>query len=323
MLWLFLFPLTLFAYPGEPLKRTGDEIMVAGQLFHTETPVILWTDPGGYDGYRVERRFVSYDHSSWETSQKENKELKTPNRFGLRNDGLTPIQQEAVRGGGWDLNTLKKSIDQLVLHYDTCGLSQLCFQTLHDKRGLSIHFMIDLDGTIYQTLDVKERAWHASKANGRSIGIEIAHIGAYAANDLTTLNRWYKKDPHDRVTLTIPPEVLHTGLRTTQFKPIPARNQLIKGDIHNKTYFMYDFTQEQYNALIKLSATLCNIFPQIKCTYPRNHQGYLLTTALTPYQFTHFKGILGHYHIQTNKIDPGPAFQWDTLLNGIKKHLRS
>ena len=50
---------------------------------------------------------------------------------------------------------------------------------LHDLRGLSVHFMLDLDGTIYQTLDLKEGAWHATVANGRSIGIEIANIGAY------------------------------------------------------------------------------------------------------------------------------------------------
>src|SRR5438094_626244 len=48
--------------PGALLPRAGDEIMVCGQLFHTGAPVVLWTDPGGYDAYRTERRF-----SSWET----------------------------------------------------------------------------------------------------------------------------------------------------------------------------------------------------------------------------------------------------------------
>jgi len=37
-----------------------------------------------------------------------------------------------------------------------------CFKVLHDHRDLSVHFMLDLDGTIYQTLDLKERAWHAT-----------------------------------------------------------------------------------------------------------------------------------------------------------------
>ena len=29
---------------GDRLLRTGDEIMVCGQLFHTTTPVVLWVD---------------------------------------------------------------------------------------------------------------------------------------------------------------------------------------------------------------------------------------------------------------------------------------
>ena len=41
--------------PGTPAKRTGDEIIVAGQLFHTGTRVITWLDPQGYDAYRTER----------------------------------------------------------------------------------------------------------------------------------------------------------------------------------------------------------------------------------------------------------------------------
>ncbi|MGD0411615.1 MAG: hypothetical protein ABSC18_07900, partial [Verrucomicrobiota bacterium] len=38
--------------PGKLLRRRGDEIVVAGQLFHTGTRVVLWTDPGGFDAYR-------------------------------------------------------------------------------------------------------------------------------------------------------------------------------------------------------------------------------------------------------------------------------
>src|SRR5579884_803599 len=34
--------------PGTFVPRTGDEIVVCGQFFHTGTPVVLWMDPGGY-----------------------------------------------------------------------------------------------------------------------------------------------------------------------------------------------------------------------------------------------------------------------------------
>jgi N-acetyl-anhydromuramyl-L-alanine amidase AmpD len=31
-----------------------------------------------------------------------------------------------------------------------------------------------------------------------------------------------------------------------------------------------------------------------------------------------YQGVLGHFHIQDNKIDPGPAFQWDLLITGAR-----
>ena len=70
--------------------------MVAGQFFHTGTPVVLWLDPGGYDAYRVERRFSAFDESSWETSKVVVKDLSSPNRYGLRKSGLTEDEIERV-----------------------------------------------------------------------------------------------------------------------------------------------------------------------------------------------------------------------------------
>ena len=32
-------------------------------------------------------------------------------------------------------------------------------------------------------------------------------------------------------------------------------------------------------------------------------------------------GILGHYHVQQNKVDPGPAFQWDRVVDGANELL--
>src|SRR5215831_2382541 len=70
--------------PGALESRRGDEIVVAGQFFHTGTPIVLWMDPGGYDAYRVERRFSSLDKSDWETSHNEVRALRSPNRYNMR-----------------------------------------------------------------------------------------------------------------------------------------------------------------------------------------------------------------------------------------------
>src|SRR5579883_3292263 len=92
--------------PGTMEARRGDEIVVAGKLVHTGTRVVLWMDPGGYDAYRVERRFSPFDKSDWEDSSKEVRGLRSPNRYGMRVRGLTDAEIERVRGGGWDLPLL-------------------------------------------------------------------------------------------------------------------------------------------------------------------------------------------------------------------------
>lgn len=188
---------------GKSLARKGDEIIVCGQLFHTGTRVITWMDPGGYDGYRVERRFGALTNADWAAIQAGTKPLESPNRYSLRRDGLDAAQLQAVRGGGWQLDDLRERVDQFVLHFDATGTSRRCFQVLHDERGLSVHFMLDADGTLYQTLDLKERAWHATTSNSRSVGVEIAHAGAFPVTQRRRLEPWYTNDVSG-VVLTFP-----------------------------------------------------------------------------------------------------------------------
>jgi N-acetylmuramoyl-L-alanine amidase len=302
--------------PGMIAPRSGDEIMVCGRLFHTGTPVVLWTDPGGYDAYRVERRFVPYDRSSWTATTQETTAIHTPNRYGLRDAALTPAQIEQVRGGGWDLALLQSVVDQLVFHYDVDGTSRGCFRSLQDGRGLSVHFMLDLDGTIYQTLDVKEKAWHATIANGRSIGIEIANRGAYTTPNL--LKQWYAQGPDGKTRIVIPAALGDGGERTRNFVARPIRDGLIRGQVQGEQLVQFDFTPQQYHALIRLTAALCTIFPRINCNYPRDEHGRLITHKLPDAQLATYHGLVGHYHIQTNKQDPGPAFQWQRVVDGAR-----
>ena len=80
--------------PGSHEKRKGDEIVAAGQFFHTGTPVVLWMDPGGYDAYRVERRFVPYDEADFESSRPHLDAPHKPNRYDIRDKNLTPEELE-------------------------------------------------------------------------------------------------------------------------------------------------------------------------------------------------------------------------------------
>jgi len=306
---------------GELSPRKGDEIVAAGQFFHTGTPVVLWMDPGGYDAYRVERRFSPFNQSDWETSRTNNPNLHTPNRYNLRSRSLTPEQIEKVRGGGWDLPLLQSVVDQFVLHYDVAGTSRTCFKVLQDGRGLSVHFMLDLDGTIYQTLDLKERAWHATTSNDRSVGIEIANMGAYRLNEKNPFDEWYQTNTSGGATLTLPARHGDGGIRTPGFVGHPARRELVHGNIQGTDLMQYDFTPEQYQALIKLTAALCKVFPRIQCAHPTDASGQPITRKLPADELANYHGVLGHYHIQTNKTDPGPAFQWDYVIGEARKLL--
>ncbi|MCA9230589.1 MAG: N-acetylmuramoyl-L-alanine amidase [Planctomycetales bacterium] len=313
---------TIAAEVGEQIQRAGDEVMICGQLFHTTAPVVLWTDPGGYDAYRVERRFGDIEKASWEEISREQPSLDSPNRYGIRKDQLTAEQLEQVRGGGWTLPMLQDVVDQFVMHYDVCGFSQQCFKVLHDRRGLSVHFMLDIDGTIYQTLDLKERAWHATVSNSRSIGVEIAGIGAYPAAKKDVLQEWYFPADDGGVQLRPPRRLGHLGLRKSPFYGRPDRQEPIVGIVQGIELTQYDFTPEQYDSLIKLTATLCRVFPKIKCDYPRDAQGILIPHKLTDQQWKDFQGVLGHYHVQLNKTDPGPAFNWQKVIDGAQQLLQ-
>jgi N-acetyl-anhydromuramyl-L-alanine amidase AmpD len=309
------------ATPGALASRKGDEIVVAGLFVHSGSPVVLWMDPGGYDAYRMERRFSPIDESDWESSRAAVKTLTTPNRYGLRRSVLSAEEAERVRGGGWNLPLLQKVVDQFVIHFDASGTSRQCFKILHDVRDLSIHFMLDLDGTIYQTLDLKERAWHATTSNSRSVGVEIANIGAFEPKEARLLDEWYAKDSQGQVRIMIPNGLGDGGIRTPGFVGRPARRDPILGNIQNQELLQYDLTPEQYRALIKLTATLCKVFPKIRCDYPRDDAAQLLTSKLPDEQLKDYQGMLGHYHIQTNKVDPGPAFQWDYVVHNARELL--
>ena len=306
---------------GKLEPRRGDEIVAAGQFFHTGTPVVLWLDPGGYDAYRTERRFAPLEKADWANSCADVKTLTTPNRYGLRQKALTTNEVERVRGGGWDLPLLQSVVDQFVLHFDVCGTSRTCFFVLHDHRDLSVHFMLDVDGTIYQTLDLKERAWHASQANDRSVGVEIANIGAYPAKGKNPFADWYATNAAGEVELIFPKRLGDGGIRTPNFTGHPARREPVRGVVQGDDLVQYDYTPEQYAALTKLTAALCKIFPKLKCQYPVDAAGKLIPHQLADADWKNYQGVLGHYHVQKNKNDPGPAMDWERLIGGAQKLL--
>jgi len=278
-------PAVVRAYPGPVVA--GDEIIVAGRRFHTGTRIVTWQEPGGHNAYT-----------------------------GTAPPGPRSGQEKSRN----DLSALQRVVDQFVLHYDGAGLSRVCFTVLQ-QRKLSVHLLLDLDGTIYQTMDLQDHAAHATIANDRSIGIEIANVGAFPPAEAKALDEWYRKKRGVTV-LTVPPRFRNTGIRTPGFTGRPARPGVVRGTLAGKPLLQYDYTPEQYAALIKLTAALCRVFPHLRDDFPHDAQGRLITQQLPEPEWKNFQGVLGHFHIQANKIDPGPAFQWNTLIDGVRKELK-
>ena len=293
-------------------QKPGEVIVAAGQKIAIGTPVILWTDPGGFDAYAPRTPAER---------QAEGEKKATSPGFGQRRHHLTEAQAAEIKANGWTLPQLQGSVDQFVIHYDVCGTSKRCFEVLR-RRNLSVHFMLDLDGTIYQTLDLKEAAYHATKANGRSVGIEIANMGAYPTSDSASpLTQWYGKDSKGQTEIRLPASS-QIPTRPPGAEPLrPSRDEPVVGMVQGQELAMYDLTPQQYDALIKLTAGLCSTFPKIRLDLPRDAQGKVVDRFLDEEVYKGYQGILGHFHVQLNKTDPGPAFQWDRLIEGTRARI--
>lgn len=168
----------------------------------------------------------------------------------------------------------KRNIRYFVNHWDVCLNSKSC-QNVLDKRGISVHFLIDNDGTIYQTMDLQHAAWHAGseRANRASAGVEISN--AYYPRYQT----WYTKNG---------------------FGPRPVvKDAWVHG---NKLDDFLGFYPEQLEALKALWKAIHNA-TGIPLEAPTNQFGSTGTKYVQDVPYGKFKGFVSHYHVSKNKID--------------------
>lgn len=276
----------------EPAAAAG-VLLVAGAAEPVGVPVVGPSDPGGFDG-ALERCAFAPDRVLPAAPAPG---CDVPRRYGFR-------------AGVEDLAAAAERIDQVVLHYDAAGTSRRCFEVLHDVRGLSCHLLLDVDGTVRQTLDLALRARHATVANDRSVGIEIAHVGAH--RDASTFAPIYRTAGGGAVVA--PPPVLH---------PPPggpfalARPGLFRGRVNGQEVVQPDFTEAQYRALERLLPELRRVCPRIAARVPRDAEGRVPSDALSAETLAAFSGVLGHQHVQRDKTDPGPAFDWERIARAL------
>ena len=164
-----------------------------------------------------------------------------------------------------------------VNHWDVCLSSESCFKVLN-KRGISVHFLIDNDGTIYQILDTQHKAWHAGITSGiggnpKGIGVEIAN--AY----YTKYQDWYVSNG---------------------FGERPIQDN---GYVHGRTLDKFlDFYPVQIEAL-KALWKACSIGIGIPLEYPKNSSGHVETSVHRDCVRGTFHGICNHYNFTKGKMD--------------------
>ena len=173
-----------------------------------------------------------------------------------------------------------------VAHWDVCLSSKSCFNVLK-KRGISVHFCIDNDGTIYQLMDCNDIGWHAGnrKVNNNSVGVEIS-------------NAYYPK--------------YQELYRTRGFGPRPIwRNAKVHERKLKPFLGFYDVQIEAFKALTK---ALHNAYG-IPLAAPMDGKNLLKTVDSDVSKGT-FKGVINHYHVTKRKIDCA-GLKLDKILKEI------
>ena len=168
----------------------------------------------------------------------------------------------------------KRKIRYFVNHWDVCLSSQSCARVL-DKRGISVHFMIDNDGTIYQTVDMQHACWHAgsSRTNRPSVGVEIT-------------NAYYPKYQSTYVA------------RGHGERPIVEN-----AEVHGRRLEPFlDFYPVQIEALKALWVAVHEA-TGIPYEAPLNEDGETSTAYEQSVAYGNFTGYISHYHVSKNKID--------------------
>lgn len=248
------------------------DLIIGGKRFDIEAPVINWYQSGW--NATIERLVPTPSYpqsfsggiSAYGEKAKNRGARRFANRPALRQFHDHPTYEAT-----------KSIIRKFVLHHDGCFDAKMCWNVLHNERGLSCHFIVDNDGTIYQTLDLGLMGYHAAEFNVDSIGVEMCNRG-----DALKEPDYYSR---------------HNMKRTTK---------LCK--INGHTFKAFDFTPEQYASMNALARALRSLLPNIPAEFPQDPgaPGKQSWDTVDYRAAWGHSGYIGHYHLTNQKWDPGP-----------------
>jgi N-acetylmuramoyl-L-alanine amidase len=254
------------------MRKASGNLIIANTSFRVDAPVINYREPPFWDATKevclptmtnprpVCNGGVPYGNLPHPYTKRY--ALRPP----LRRYGMNP-----------PLEAVKAVIKQFVVHHDGCSSADMCFNVLQNERGLSCHFLIDNDGTIYQTCDLSLMAYHAAEWNTASIGVEFCNRGDA------------KKEPNYYSSGRFGPK--------RNVKPVK---------INGHTILAFEYTPAQIDAFTALGKALTRLLPNIATEYPQSSPGQPAWDTIPTSASFSFSGYIGHYHLITQKWDPGP-----------------
>mgnify|MGYP003120571003 FL=1 len=168
----------------------------------------------------------------------------------------------------------KRNVRLFVNHWDVCLNSKSCNDILN-RSGISVQFLIDNDGTIYQTMDMQHGAWHAGseRVNRASVGVEISNAFYPKYAD------WYVQNGYGER-----PMVDDAWVNGVKLDPFMG---------------FYPEQIEAAKALWKAVASASNVKLKTKL----NQFGKVSTKYEKEIVYGKFEGVISHYHCYKGKID--------------------
>ncbi|NUN12816.1 MAG: N-acetylmuramoyl-L-alanine amidase [Myxococcales bacterium] len=262
----------------------GEDVPVPGAL-----KIVTFKDPGGFSFYSTTTN-IPISSQLWYDRVRKGKVIRT--------------REE-----------LKEVVHMVVLHTDCTRNSKQCYMVLVN-RGLSTHFMIDWDGTIYQATDLIHCAAHAGGVNMQSVGIDLNNL----------LLPFHPGDP-DKPYRTAVGAGHDEQFQDPAFRR-PEANEFEFMKLQNSVIRSYGYTDQQYQALTALLRALSAELPLLSPStegdenpiprHPMDEKGKVITTALQDGDALGWRGVLGHWHITPGKWDPGPGFDWDRMYHSLR-----
>ena len=226
----------------------------------------IWTDR--------EAKLEHYEPVDRSGGQKTNHIIYNNDYFPIEWDKVVlPFNAGGKKmGSGYKKMTKLRKPKMFVCHRDAALNADSCYKILK-KRGLSIHFTIDNDGTIFQYLDMNHIAYHCGKHNPTTVGVEISN--AYYPK----YQSWYRRHGYGERAM--------------------VKNAHVHG---NKMKPFMDFYPAQVGAL-KALMKACHGALDIPLECPLDSNGDTSYAVDTNAVKNRFKGFVSHYHISKNKID--------------------